>query len=101
MLDRTSGESPSERGRRRMAFGMVEQAATILGAIASSVLVVGLVVPTIAAVSGASTIGHGDLMAVSLLVVGFAAGAALAAAVLRGLARRLEDGVAIGHGDQG
>jgi hypothetical protein len=83
-----------------MAFGIVEQSATILGAIASSVLVVGLVVPTIAAISGATAIGHGDLMQVSMLVVGFSACAAVAAAVLRGLARQLEDGGAFVAGDQ-
>ena len=80
----------SGRERRRFAFGMLEQAASMLGSITTNVLVVGLLVPTIAATSGSPAFNARTLLNVVVLVVAFSGCTAVAALVLQGLARRLE-----------
>lgn len=85
---------PSERGhrRRRFAFGMLEQAASMLGSIANNVLVVGLLVPTIAATSGSPAFNSRTLLDVVVLVLAFSGCTAAAAMLLQGMARQLEHG---------
>lgn len=82
---------------RRFAFGAVEQLSTIFGAITASVLTVGLFLPLLNSVSGTPMFQNADLYAVARLVLGFTAFTAIAAIVLRGLARLLEDDS--NHGD--
>lgn len=84
-------ETPRERARRKFVFGVLEQVSNILGAMAASVLVVGLVVPTIAAFAGTSSVSRAVLAQVATLVVGFALFAAVTAAIVRGLARGIDD----------
>ncbi len=84
-------ETPAERARRKFVFGVLEQISNILGAMAASVLVVGLVLPTIAAFAGMSSLPHAALAQAATLVVGFALFAAIMAAIVRGLARRIDD----------
>jgi len=86
-----SAETPAERARRKFVFGVLEQISNILGAMAGSVLVVGLVLPTIAAFAGMGTLPHAALAQVATLVIGFALFAAITAAVVRGLARGIDD----------
>lgn len=82
---------------RRFAFGAVEQLSTIFGAITASVLTIGLFLPLLNSVSGTPMFQNEDLHAVARLVLSFTACTAIAAIVLRGLARLLEhDG---DHGD--
>ena len=88
-------ESPRQRNRRRFAFGALEQLANIFGAITASVLTIGLFLPALNAFSGAEMLGRPELAGVARLVLVFTATTAIAAAVLRGLARLLE------HGGQG
>jgi hypothetical protein len=85
-------ETPSQRLRRRFAFGILEQLAQIFGAITATVLTVGLFLPALNALSGSVMLDRATLTGVARLVLGFAAFTAVAAAVLRGLARLLEDG---------
>lgn len=70
---------------------MLEEGSQILGSTAASVLVAGLVVPYIAALSGRMRMAGDALIevAVSALAVSFVA--ALAAMALRGLARVASD----------
>ena len=84
-------ETPAERARRKFVFGVLEQLSNILGAMAASVLVVGLVLPMIAAYSGTGSLSHAALVQVAELVIGFAFFAAITAAIVRGLARGIDD----------
>ncbi len=84
-------ETPAERARRKFVFGVLEQVSNILGAMAASVLVVGLILPAIAAVAGTNKVAAGDLIQIAKLVVAFAAIAAVTAAIVRGLARGIDD----------
>ena len=84
-------ETPRERARRKFVFGVLEQVSNILGAMAASVLVVGLILPTIAAFAGTPTVSRAELAQVATLVVAFALFAAVTAAIVRGLARRIDD----------
>jgi hypothetical protein len=86
-----STETPAERARRKFVFGILEQVSNILGAMAASVLVVGLVLPTIGAFTGNVSVSRGDLAQVASLVIGFALFAAITAAIVRGLARSIDD----------
>ncbi len=79
------------RARRKFVFGVLEQAANILGAMTASVLVVGLLLPALGAFTGHVTVSHDMFGATARLVLGFAAFAAAGSLMLRGLARRLED----------
>jgi hypothetical protein len=91
-----SPKRPPRSRFQRFAFGALEQLATIFGAITASVLTVGLFLPALNSISGAPMLQHADLMAVARLVLGFSACTAIAALVLRGLGRLLED-----DGDRG
>ena len=91
-------ETARQRARRKFVFGVLEQAANILGAMTASIMVVGLVLPAIAALSGKAMIERAALIDAATLVLGFAALAATASVVLRGLARRLEDDQGIPRG---
>lgn len=84
-------ESAAHRARRKFVFGALEQASNILGAMTASTVVVGLVLPTLAVLSGSSHVTQPMLAQLAMLVLGFAMLSATAAVVLRGLARRLED----------
>lgn len=84
-------ETPAERTRRKFVFGVLEQLSNILGAMAASVLVVGLVLPMIAAFAGTGNLSHAALIQVGTLVIGFALFAAIIAAIVRGLARGIDD----------
>ena len=86
------GETQRQRQRRRFAFGAIEQLAQIFGAVTASVLAVGLFLPALNAATGAGMLGDAALTGLAILVLGFTTLTALAAAVLRGLARMLEDG---------
>ena len=79
------------RARRKFVFGVLEQAANILGAMTASVLVVGLLLPALGAFTGHAAVSHEMFGATARLVLGFAAFSATGSLVLRGLARRLED----------
>lgn len=79
------------RGFRRFAFGALEQLATIFGAITASVLTVGLFLPALNTVSHPPMLHYADIAAIARLVLGFSACTAVAALVLRGLARYLEN----------
>lgn len=85
-------ETPRQRVRRRFAFGALEQLANIFGGITASVLTVGLFLPALQAFSGNAMLPRSTLAMVAVLVLGFSAATAVAAAVLRGLARLLEHG---------
>ncbi len=87
-----SAETPQQRARRRFAFGALEQLATIFGAITASMLTVGLFLPALNQISGHTMLGRTALIEVARLVLMFTAATAVAAAILRGLARQLEDG---------
>jgi hypothetical protein len=83
---------PKRRPRfRRFAFGALEQLATIFGAVTASVLTVGLFLPALNSIGSTPMLPHDDLRAVARLVIGFSGCTAIAAIVLRGLARLLED----------
>jgi hypothetical protein len=84
-------QSRRRRSLRRFAFGALEQLATIFGAITASVLTVGLFLPALNSLGGTAMFRHDELRAVARLVVGFSACTAIAALVLRGLARLLEN----------
>ncbi len=84
-------ETPRERARRKFVFGVLEQLSNILGAMSASVLVVGLIVPTIAAFAGTSRVPPAALAQVATLVIGFALLAGVTAAIIRGLARGVDD----------
>ncbi len=84
-------ETPRERARRKFVFGVLEQLSNILGAMSASVLVVGLVVPSIAAFSGMARVSAAAAAQVAGLVVGFALVAGITAATVRGLARAIDD----------
>lgn len=56
----------------------------------ASVLAVGVVLPEINAISGQPMLGRDALAGVAMVVLGFTALTALAAAALRGMARLLE-----------
>ncbi|MFZ4690521.1 MAG: hypothetical protein ACOYLS_14895 [Polymorphobacter sp.] len=87
-----SAETPQRRAGRRFAFGALEQLANIFGSITASVPTVGLFLPALNTLSGNPMLGRDALLGVAQVVLGFTALTALAAAVLRGLARLLEDG---------
>lgn len=84
-------ETPAERARRKFVFGVLEQVSNILGSVAASVLVVGLIAPALAAAAGRGAMASRDLAQIAGLVVAFAVIAALSAAVVRGLARGIDD----------
>lgn len=86
-----SYEPIHRRRRRKFICGALEQAAAILGAVAASVLAVGLVGPYIAAVTGSSHVSPSVLVNVATSALVFALGAAVGSMALRGLARRVED----------
>lgn len=79
------------RGRQRFAFGALEQLATIFGAVTASVLTIRLLLPALNSIGSAPMFAHSELRALARLVIGFSACTALAAIVLRGLGRLLED----------
>lgn len=84
-------ETRAERARRKFVFGVLEQMSNIVGSMAATVMVVGLVLPSIAALTGMGSISRMILVQGATLVIGFAVFAGLTAAVLRGLARRIDD----------
>ncbi len=84
-------EPAVRRGRRKFTCGALEQAAAILGAVAASVLAVGLVGPYIAALTGSSHVPPPVLVSVATSALIFALAAATGSMGLRGLARRIED----------
>lgn len=84
-------ETPKQRARRRFAFGALEQLANIFGAITATMLAVGLFLPALNAASGAAMLGKAELTGIAGLVLLLTTLTAIAAAVLRGLARLLED----------
>lgn len=79
------------RQQRKFVVGVLDQAATILGAMSASVLVVGLIGPYIATVAGMSAISPDHLLGVAGMASVFAACSALGAMVLKGLSRRADD----------
>jgi Na+-transporting methylmalonyl-CoA/oxaloacetate decarboxylase beta subunit len=79
------------RSKRRFAFGVLEQLSTIFGAITASVLTIGLFLPVLNAISGQAMLSRDTLVAIARLVLAFTCGTALAAVILRGFARLLED----------
>lgn len=85
-------ETPKERKRRRFAFGALEQLANIFGSITASVLTVGLFLPALNALSGKEMLATAAWLGIARLVLAVTAATALAAIILRGLARVLEDG---------
>ena len=87
----TKPETPRQRSRRRFAFGALEQLANIFGGITASVLAVGLFLPAINAFTGTRQLDAGTLRSIALLVLGFTTLTAMAAFLLRGFARLLED----------
>ncbi len=94
-----TAETPKQLARRRFAFGALEQLANIFGAITASVLTVGLFLPALNLLSGNEMLGRPALIGVAQLVLIFTAATAIAAAVLRGLARLLEHGAPAKAGD--
>ncbi len=84
-------EPAIRRGRRKFTCGALEQAAAILGAVAASVLAVGLVGPYIAALTGSSHVPPPVLVSVATSALILALVAATLSMGLRGLARRIED----------
>jgi hypothetical protein len=84
-------EPAVRRGRRKFTCGALEQAAAILGAVAASVLAVGLVGPYIAALTGNSHVPPPVLVSVATTALAFALIAATGSMALRGLARHIED----------
>ncbi len=84
-------ESPGQRTRRKFVFGVLEQMAQVFGAITASVLTVGLFLPILNAVAGTAMLDRQALIGIARLVLGFTAMTFIAAVVLRGLARLLED----------
>ena len=80
-----------QRGRRKFAGGALEQGAAILGAMSASVFVIGLIVPYIAAISGASHVSAGALLSEATAALCLSLLTAAASVVLRGLARREDD----------
>lgn len=86
-----SRKTPRQRARRRFAFGALEQLATIFGAITASVLAIGLFLPALNAISGQAMLDRTSLIAIAQLVLACTTLTAIAAVVLRGLARLLED----------
>lgn len=91
MKRRMGFETLEERGRRKFTGGFLEQAANILGAVAASVLAVGLIGPYIAAFTGSAHIPPTVLVHVARSAFAFAVIAASGSMVLRGLARRADD----------
>lgn len=91
----SKAEPQSARQRRKFVAGALEQAAQILGAVAASVLVVGLVGPYIAALTGASQVSSATLGEVAGLALAIAGASAVTAIVLRGLSRRANDDGAV------
>ncbi len=81
----------SARRRRKFAFGVLEQAANILGAMTASITVVGLLLPALAAATGMHSITTVDFVSAAWLVIGFALFSGASSILLRGLARQLED----------
>ena len=79
------------RRRRKFVFGVLEQAANILGAMTASIMVVGLLLPALAAVGGMPPSSAESFAAVAWLAIGFAVFTGASSMMLRGLARRLED----------
>ncbi len=94
-----TSETPRQLARRRFAFGALEQLANIFGSITASVLTVGLFLPALNALSGTEMLGRSALVGIASLVLILAASTAIAAFVLRGLARLLEHGAPIQGGD--
>lgn len=86
-----TAETPARRRRRRFAFGALEQLSTIFGGITASVLTIGLFLPALNSFSGNAMLGPEDLVALARLVLTFTSCTAVAAMLLRGLARMLED----------
>ena len=84
-------ERIDERARRKFAGGFLEQAGNILGAVAWSVLAVGLIGPYIAAITGSSHVPAPVLVNVAMSAFAFAVVTAGASMTLRGLARRADD----------
>ncbi len=79
------------RGRRKFVFGVLEQAANILGAMTASIMVVGVLLPALAASTGMTAVSSATFATVAWLVVGLAFLTGTGSLILRGLARRLED----------
>lgn len=98
MRRRAAHETLDERGRRKFTGGVLEQGANILGAVAASVLAVGLIGPYIAAFTGSSHVPPAVLRSVARSAFAFAMLAAVASMVMRGLARRADDDVRFGSG---
>ncbi|MBV8972447.1 MAG: hypothetical protein JO290_09180 [Sphingomonadaceae bacterium] len=84
-------ETHRQRARRKFVFGVLEQLSNILGTMSASVLVVGLIVPTLAAFAGTSMVASVALRQVAGLVVGFSLLCGVTAATVRGLARAIDD----------
>ena len=84
-------ETPRQRARRKFVFGVLEQLSNILGTMSASVLVVGLIVPTLAVVSGTGMVSGAALGQVAGLVFGFSLLCGTTAVVVRGLARAIDD----------
>ncbi len=79
------------RRRRKFVFGIIEQAANILGAMTASIMVVGLLLPALASVSGMRAVSTAMFASVAWLVICLAILTGGSSMLLRGLARRLED----------
>ena len=79
------------RRRRKFVFGVIEQAANILGAMTASITVVGLLLPALASVSGMKAVSTAMFASVAWVVIGMAILTGGSSMFLRGLARRLED----------
>ena len=91
MLRNDGYETLPERAKRKFAGGVLEQGANILGAVAASVLAVGLIGPYIAAFTGSAHIPPDVLRNVARSAFAFAVFSAVASMVMRGLARRTDD----------
>ncbi len=88
------------RRRRKFVFGVLEQAANILGAMTASVMVVGLLLPALASFGGMASVSAAMFASAAWLVTGLAVLTGGSSMLLRGLARALEDdGVAMRDND--
>jgi hypothetical protein len=83
--------SARRKRRRRFAFGALEQLSTIFGGITASVLSIGLFLPALNSFGGNAMFAEAELLGIAGLVLTFTACTAVAAMILRGLARLLED----------
>ncbi len=84
-------ERAEHRGRRKFASGALDQAASILGSMSSSVFVLGLIVPYFAAFSGVSMMRASALLTEAMSALALSLATTVAAVTLKGLARREED----------